>query len=55
MVNDGFTCTKFLAGNKRLVSSAKWWTTDFENILCRSLHKEEGAKNRMLNLLEHHK
>ena len=26
----------FLAGNKRLVSSAKWWTADFEKTFCRS-------------------
>ena len=45
MVNDRFSCTKFfLAGNKTLVSSAKWWTTDFEKTLCRSFIYRKKSK-----------
>ena len=36
--------SSFLAGNKRLVSSAKWWATDFEKTLCRSFMWRRKSK-----------
>ena len=35
---------RFLGGNKRWVSSAKWWTTDFEKTFCRSFIYRRKSK-----------
>ena len=54
MVNDGFNCINFSAGNKRLVLSAKSWTTILKRPFLDQLYKEEKAKDLMLNFVEYH-